>query len=64
MMLMGLLLIGFVIYMFFTQQNTNVDVSRATHYKASLEIAKTRLASGEITIEEFEKVKKVIMLLT
>jgi uncharacterized membrane protein len=58
-MLIGLLLLGLLIYMLFTKEQTGV-VSQTMQSIDAIVIAKTRLASGEITIEEFELIKKVI----
>lgn len=60
MMLIGLLLIGFIIYMLFNQKQTDI-ISKTNQSIEAIEIAKTRLVSGEITIEEFEIVKKAIL---
>lgn len=59
MMLIGLLLLGLLIYMLFTKEHTGV-VSQTMQSIDAIVIAKKRLASGEITIEEFELIKKVI----
>lgn len=59
MMLIGLLFFGLVIYMLL--QNKNVVASNANLNYDPIEIAKIRLAKGEITIEEYENVKKVIL---
>lgn len=60
MMFIGLLLFVFVIYLLFKQNGASVDV-KTSEVKDALEIAKVRLAKGEISIEEFETIKKSIM---
>jgi putative membrane protein len=59
-MLIGLILIGLIIYLFFNQKGSEV-VSKTSHTIDALEIAKERLARGEITVEEYEMIKKTIM---
>jgi putative membrane protein len=61
MMLIGFFLIGLVIYVLINQQNKNVNYTNAVQYRDPLEIAKVKLAKGEITTGEFENVIKVIM---
>lgn len=58
-MLIGLLLIGFLIYWLISQKQTDV-VSKTNRSIEALEIAKARLASGEITIDEYEIIKNAI----
>jgi putative membrane protein len=60
MMIIGLLLFVFVIYLLFKQNGASVDV-KTSDVKDALEIAKVRLAKGEINVEEFEMIKKSIM---
>lgn len=60
MMLIGFLLIGLVIYMLYSSNHTG-SVSKTTQSIEAIEIAKTRLAKGEITIEEFEMLRKAIL---
>lgn len=59
MMLIVLLVFVGVIYWFFNQKGTDV-VSKTSEKKDALEIAKVRLAKGEISVEEFEMIKKSI----
>lgn len=56
MMLIGLLLFVFVIYVLFKQNRGSVDV-KTSDAKDALEIAKVRFARGEISVEEFEMIK-------
>lgn len=58
-MLIGLLLIGFLIYWLISQKQTDA-VSKTNRSIEALEIAKARLASGEITIDEYEIIKNAI----
>ncbi|MDQ0428570.1 putative membrane protein [Planomicrobium stackebrandtii] len=62
-MLIGLIVIvGFAIY-FIVKNNNNNDLNRS-HKDSStdaMEIAKNRLAKGEITTEEFEEIKKRLL---
>lgn len=58
-MLIGFLLIGFLIYWLISQKQTDV-VSKTNRSIEALEIAKARLASGEITIDEYEIIKNAI----
>lgn len=60
MMLIGLLLVVLVIYLLFNQRPTN-SISKTSETKDPLEIAKVRLAKGEISIEEFETIKRSIL---
>lgn len=46
--------------MLFNQKQTDI-ISKTDQSIEAIEIAKTRLVSGEITIEEFEIVKKAIL---
>jgi len=59
MMPIGLLLIGLVLYLIFKQKGADVD-HKTTQTIDPLEIAKVRLASGEITIEDYEMIKKTL----
>jgi putative membrane protein len=61
MMLIGVLLIGVVIYVLIDQQNKNVNYTNAVQHRDPIEIAKVKLAKGDITTEEYENVIKVIM---
>lgn len=60
MMLIGMALFGLLIYLLLNQKETNAVGKRIDEADA-LEIAKVRLAKGEISIEEFELIKKTIM---
>lgn len=57
MMIVGLLLIG--LFLYFVLNKKSIGVSNDPDSNA-LEQAKIRLARGEITIEEFEQIKKHI----
>ncbi|OEG00363.1 hypothetical protein BHF71_00190 [Vulcanibacillus modesticaldus] len=60
MMFFGLIIIGLVVYLIIkAQQNSGGSVIRTNNtYSDALEIAKKRLANGEITSEEYEELKK------
>lgn len=58
MMFLGLVVIGLIIYFLVKGQNQNQN--RPQTYDA-LEIAKARLAKGEITPEEYENIKKNLL---
>ena len=53
MMLWPILLIGFIIYFFYTK-----DKEKNTEKETPLDILKRRYAKGEISKEEFEEMKK------
>ncbi|MCQ6280718.1 SHOCT domain-containing protein [Bacillus sp. EB600] len=57
MMLIGLILIGLAIYLLFNQKGTDVD-PKTKQTIDPLETVKVRLARGEITIEDYEMIKK------
>ena len=59
MMFIGLILIGLVIYLLFNQKGTDDD-PKTEQTIDPLEIAKVRLARGEITIEDYEMIKKTL----
>ncbi|MDP4086873.1 MAG: SHOCT domain-containing protein [Bacillota bacterium] len=61
MMLIWLLLFGLVIYLLFNHPNYTISHQNVNQNSDPLEIAKIRLAKGDITIEEYENVKKVIL---
>jgi putative membrane protein len=64
MMILFLLAIGVVVYLLMNQQNVNgkqyIHPQPVVNLDA-LEIAKSRLANGEITVEEFEQIKKNLL---
>ncbi len=60
MMLIGLILIGVLLYFLFNKNGTDA-VSKTSQTIDALEILKIRLARGEITIEEYEMIKKTII---
>ncbi|MFX3624791.1 MAG: SHOCT domain-containing protein [Ectobacillus sp.] len=60
MMLLWLLIIGLVVYMAAKSANTRAG-GHAAAGPAAIDIAKSRLASGEITVEEFEQIKKTLL---
>ncbi|MFZ3578337.1 SHOCT domain-containing protein [Virgibacillus sp. DJP39] len=62
MMIVVFLLIGFLVYLGIKSQNKdNKNSSQPVAGSNALEIAKSRLAKGEITVEEFEQIKKNVM---
>jgi putative membrane protein len=60
MMIIGAVLIGLIIYLLLNQKETN-PVDKKLDERDALEIAKIRLAKGEISTEEFEMIKKTIL---
>ena len=60
MMIIGAVLIGLIIYLLLNQKETN-PVEKKSDVPDALEIAKVRLAKGEISTEEFEMIKKTIL---
>lgn len=61
MMILVLLAIGLLVYFAFNrQQRESWNVSAAPNTNA-LELAKTRLARGEISLEEFEQIKNKLL---
>ncbi|MDR6121653.1 putative membrane protein [Bacillus sp. SLBN-46] len=65
MMILFFVLIGFLFYLVMNrhapvQKDTSLGLQPAVHSEA-LKIAKSRLASGEITVEEFEQIKKNLL---
>ena len=63
MMFFGILIVGLIIYLLFkgtNRQNNTITSSNDSNANA-LEIAKSRLAKGEITSEEYENIKKTLM---
>ncbi|WP_017380603.1 SHOCT domain-containing protein [Paenisporosarcina sp. TG-14] len=57
-----LLIIGFVVYYFAKNKNANgSNSSQQVLGPDAMEIAKIRLAKGEISSEEFEDIKKNIL---
>ena len=62
MMILVVLLIGYLVYLGINSQNTGaVNRSQPEESSNAIEIAKSRLAKGEISFEEFEQIKKNIM---
>ncbi|MFV9510186.1 SHOCT domain-containing protein [Tepidibacillus sp. LV47] len=62
MMFFGILIIGLIIYFLLKGQNVNGYVASQTASSTeALEIAKSRLAKGEITTEEFETIKENLL---
>ncbi len=57
MMFIGIILIGVLIYFLLKNQNISIPNNNNSSMSA-LDIAKTRLAKGEITQEEFAEIKK------
>ena len=58
MMLVVFLAIGYLLYLAFNQNRGNSQtLSRQSRSSEALELAKGRLARGEITVEEFEQIK-------
>lgn len=62
MMFLGIILIGVIIYFLVKSQNHNHAGMRIVETKSSnaLEIAKARFTKGEITEEEYRKMKQVL----
>ncbi|MFS1515462.1 SHOCT domain-containing protein [Cytobacillus sp. Hm23] len=62
MMILGFLIIGYLIYLVVNNQHPVAEnrTQSATNSNA-IEIAKSRLAKGEISFEEFEEIKKKIL---
>jgi putative membrane protein len=64
MMLIGFIIIGVLLYLALNKHNTSnghmVAISPVP-YSEALEIAKTRLARGEITVEQFEEIKQNLL---
>lgn len=57
-----LVIIGFVVYYFAKNKNANgFNSSQQVQGPDAMEIAKIRLAKGEISSEEFEDIKKNIL---
>lgn len=61
MMILIFLLIGYLIYLGIRQNRNNEHSNQSATSSNALDIAKSRLAKGEITIEEFEQIKKSIL---
>ncbi|MEK6267395.1 MAG: SHOCT domain-containing protein [Planococcus sp. (in: firmicutes)] len=61
-MIAGLVvLIGFAIYYFMKNNNNGFNSSQKDSGTDAMEIAKKRLARGEITNAEFEEIKKRLL---
>jgi len=54
-------IIGFAIYYFMKNNNSGFNSSQKDSGTDAMEIAKKRLARGEITNEEFEEIKKRLL---
>lgn len=63
MMILFFLTIGAVVYLLINQQNTGGKriIPQPVINLEALDIAKSRLANGEISIEEFEQIKKNLL---
>ncbi|MCQ6274550.1 SHOCT domain-containing protein [Bacillus sp. V3B] len=64
MMIVVILIIGIFVYMVLNKQNTgngNNKISQPTPNSEAIEIVKSRFARGEITVEEFEQIKKKLL---
>lgn len=64
MMFIGILVIGLIIYLVLKGQNNQNGISSnntSSSNANALDIAKNRLAKGEITAEEFENIKKTLI---
>jgi putative membrane protein len=64
MMIVVIVVIGFLIYLAINKQTTgsgNHTISQPAQNSEPLEIAKSRLARGDITLEEFEEIKKHLL---
>ena len=60
MMILVVFLIGYLFYLGMNNQKISTHNQQVTGSNA-LEIAKSRLAQGEISFEEFEQIKKNIL---
>ncbi|MBC9826176.1 SHOCT domain-containing protein [Carnobacterium inhibens] len=59
MMLLIFLLIGYLVYLGINTENSiGINGNQSVESPKALEIAKTRLAKGELSFEEFEQIKK------
>lgn len=59
MMLLIFLFIGYLVYLGINAENSiGIKGNQSVEGPKALEIAKTRLAKGEISFEEFEQIKK------
>jgi uncharacterized membrane protein len=58
--LFWLLLIGFAAYLFYLNLHNNHAQGQGEILEPPLEKAKKRLARGELTIEQFEEIKKLL----
>lgn len=62
MMILVVLLIGYLFYLGMNNQKIGIqNRSQQVTSSNALEIAKSRLAQGEISFEEFEQIKKNIL---
>ncbi len=62
MMILVFILIGYLIYLGINSQNRGaVNRNQPVASSNAIEIAKSRLAKGEISFEEFEQIKKNIL---
>ncbi|TCS84596.1 SHOCT domain-containing protein [Tepidibacillus fermentans] len=62
MMFFGLIIIGLIIYFIVKGQNNHHQyVQKSVPNSEALEIAKIRLAKGEITTEEYENIRKNLL---
>ncbi|MGG5253440.1 SHOCT domain-containing protein [Neobacillus sp. SM06] len=64
MMILLIAAVGFVVYLALKKQPSGNQASYPVQHSVqseALSIAKSRLASGEITVEEFEQIKKNLL---
>ena len=64
MMLLGILAIGLLFYLILNKQNNGsgqYQVPAPQVSSEALELVKARLANGEISVEEFEQIKKNLL---
>ncbi|KIY23704.1 hypothetical protein UB32_01655 [Mesobacillus subterraneus] len=64
MMLIIILAIGYLLYLAFNQNQNRGNSQtqpRQSGSNEALEVAKARLARGEITVEEFEQIKENLL---
>ena len=64
MMLIGFIIIGVLLYLALNKQSTsngNIAAIPPVPSSEALEIAKTRFARGEITVEQFEEIKQTLL---
>ncbi|WP_414839258.1 SHOCT domain-containing protein [Carnobacterium sp. TMP28] len=62
MMLIPFLLIGYLVYIGINRKHSvGINENQVVERSKPLEIAKVRLAKGELSLEEFEQIKKNLL---